>query len=1090
LIQIKRRAYSPGFSTHAILQNVIDTMLSQDSMVFNGSKLSRRASTPGQEPMPLLTETLDPAADGMRQAIRDAYLTDEAGIIECLLPLAALDPQQAQTTTVTALTLIEAVRTTDTHIVDIESFLREFKLSTQEGMLLMCLAEALLRLPDEATAERLIQDTLSQGDWSRHLGRSDSLFTNAGTWALVLTGRFMDWQGDRGEGVFADLKKLLAKSGTPAVRLAITQAIRILAQRFVMGRNIAEALERSRPAENAGYCHSFDMLGEAAMTEAAALAYFEAYREAIAALAGTANSVSVKFSALHPRYESTQRERVLAELPPRLLDLARAALRANIGLTVDAEESERLDMSVDVFERVYRHPDLLDYHGLGLAVQAYQKRALPLIDWLAQLARSLGKRMPLRLVKGAYWDTEIKRAQVQGLAGYPVYTRKTATDVSYLACAQRLLAARDAFLPQFATHNAYTVAAILALSGGHRDFEFQRLYGMGEALYDKVLADASLAAPCRVYAPVGGHEALLPYLVRRLLENGANASFVHSVADPAIAVGQLVADPVAALRALEVKPHPRIVLPQDIYGSERRNSQGFSFADANAVAPLLGQMRLTLGRPYEATALIDGLPCSGAQREIRSPADGECLVGHVTEADEGALQRALAGATAAAAPWAATPAVQRAECLDRAADLIEAERATLMALLAREGGKSLPDGLAEVREAADYCRYYAALVRRDFATPRTLQGPTGELNQFALHGRGLFAAISPWNFPLAIFVGQIAAALAAGNAVIAKPSRQTPLVGFHAVRLLHRAGIPASVLHYAPGPGAALGGRLAGDERVKGVVFTGSTGTAQSINRLLAARHGAIVPFIAETGGQNVMIADSSALPEHVVSDVLQSAFNSAGQRCSALRVLFVQEEIAERLLPLLCGAMQELVIGDPMNLATDVGPVIDAAAQLELLQHIEKMRRLAKPLCELRLPADTAKGTFVAPCAFEIPGLDMLEGEVFGPVLHVIRYQRSALDKVIDAINGTGYGLTLGIASRIESTIRQIQSRARVGNIYVNRNMIGAVVGVQPFGGEGLSGTGPKAGGPNYLLRFATERTVSVNTAAIGGNTGLSALE
>ncbi len=1033
---------------------------------------------------------MDTAINSLRQAIHDAYLTDEAEAIERLLPLAALDPQQAQSTAKTARALIKAVRSTDSHVVDIESFLREFKLTTHEGMLLMCLAEALLRLPDEATAEHLIRDTLSQGDWKQHLGRSDSLFTNAGTWALVLTGRFMDWQGDGAEGVFADLKKLLAKSGAQAVRLAITQAMRILAERFVMGRDIAEALERSRQAEKAGYCHSFDMLGEAAMTQAAAQAYFDAYREAIAALAGTANSVSVKLSALHPRYEFAQRERVLAQLPPRLLDLARAAQRANIGLTVDAEESERLELSLDVFERVYGHPDLANYHGLGLAVQAYQKRALPVIDWLAQLARSQGKRMPLRLVKGAYWDTEIKRAQIQGLAAYPVFTRKIATDVSYLACAKRLLAARDAFLPQFATHNAHTVASILALSAGHRDFEFQRLYGMGEALYGSVLAHAALAAPCRVYAPVGCHEELLPYLVRRLLENGANASFVHSVADPAIAVDRLIADPVAALRALEVKPHPRIALPRDVYGTERRNSQGFSFADANAVDALAGQMRLALERPTVATALIDGAPCPGPKREIRSPADGEHVVGHVEEADEAVLQRALAGATAAAAPWAATPAVERAASLDRAADLIEAERAALMALLAREAGKTLPDGQAEVREAADYCRYYAALARRDFACPCTLAGPTGELNQMALHGCGVFAAISPWNFPLAIFVGQIAAALAAGNAVIAKPARQTPLVGFHAVRLLHRAGIPEHVLQYVPGPGSTLGAQLAIDERVNGVVFTGSTDTAQTINRLLAARRGAIVPFIAETGGQNAMIADSSALPEQVVSDVLQSAFNSAGQRCSALRVLFVQEEIAERLLALLCGAMEELVIGDPLHLATDVGPVIDATAKIELQQHIEKLRQGAKPICQLRLPAGIEKGNFVAPCAFEIPRMDILEREVFGPVLHVIRYQRTALDNVIDAINGTGYGLTLGIASRIDTTIRYIQSRAKVGNIYVNRNMIGAVVGVQPFGGEGLSGTGPKAGGPNYLLRFATERTVSVNTAAIGGNTGLSALD
>ena len=1036
---------------------------------------------------------MDTATDSLRQAIRDAYLADESAVVERLLPLAALDAQQAQTAATTARALIEAVRSADTPVVDIESFLREFKLSTQEGMLLMCLAEALLRLPDEATAELLIRDTLSQGEWDQHLGRSDSLFTHVGTWALVLTGRFMDSQGERGgdaAGVFVDFKQLLAKNGVKAVRLAITQAMRILAGRFVLGRDITEALARSRQAERAGYCHSFDMLGEAALTASAADAYFEAYRTAIAALDGTANSLSVKLSALHPRYEFAQRERVLRQLPLRVLELARLAHRANIGLTVDAEESERLELSLDVFERVYTHPGLAQYHGLGLAVQAYQKRALPLLDWLAQLAHRHGKRIPLRLVKGAYWDTEVKRAQVQGLAAYPVFTRKAATDVSYLACAKKLLASRDSFFPQFATHNAHTVAAILALGAGKRDFEFQRLYGMGEALHDRVLADAARAVPCRIYAPVGGHEELLPYLVRRLLENGANVSFVHSVADPAIAVDQLVADPVAALRACAVKPHPRIPLPQAIYGAERRNAGGFSFADNNVMAPLLAHMHAALERPYAASAVIDGAPCAGAQREIRSPAAGERLVGQVSEADQALLQRALAGATAAAAPWAATPATQRADILDHAADLIEAERATLMALLAREGGKTLPDGLAEVREAADYCRYYALLARRDCANPRILQGPTGELNQLALHGRGVFAAISPWNFPLAIFVGQITAALAAGNAVIAKPARQTPLVGFHAIRLLHRAGIPPAALQFVPGPGATLGAHLAADERVNGVVFTGSTGTAQSINRLLAARRGAIVPLIAETGGQNAMIVDSSALPEQVAVDVLQSAFNSAGQRCSALRVLFVQDEIAGRLQKLLSGAMQELVIGDPMNLATDVGPVIDAAAQRELQQHITKMRRTAKTLCELQLPADAEQGTFVAPCVFEIPRLDLLEGEVFGPVLHVIRYQATALDQVIDAINGSGYGLTLGIASRIDSTIRHIQSRARVGNIYVNRNMISAVVGVQPFGGEGLSGTGPKAGGPNTLLRFATERTVSVNTAAIGGNTGLSALD
>ena len=1027
--------------------------------------------------------------DSLRQAIHRAYLADETEVIERVLPLAYLDPQQTRSVADTARSLVEAVRSSGSNAIGIETFLREFKLSTQEGVLLMGLAEALLRIPDQATAERLIRDTFSQGDWKQHVGRNDSLLLNAGTWALTLTGRLVDWHDGGAETAFAGVKQWLARSGMHAVYLAITQATRILAERFVMGRSIAEALNRSRAVANTGNSYSFDMLGEAAMTKTTAQAYFAAYHEAINALNGTTNSVSVKLSALHPRYEFAQRERVLAELPSRLLDLARAAQAANIELTIDAEECERLELSLDVFESLFCHPELAGYPGLGLAVQAYQKRALPVIDWLAQLARNQGKRIPLRLVKGAYWDTEIKRAQVQGLDGYPVFTRKIATDVSYLACAKRMLMAGDAFVPQFATHNAHTVAAILAMSDG-RDFEFQRLYGMGEVLYDAVLAHVQCTIPCRVYAPVGSHEDLLPYLVRRLLENGANASFVHSVADPAIAVDKVIADPIAALRELGVKPHPRISLPRDLYAPERRNSQGMAFADPAEVGTLVEQVSFAHERNYSASAVIDGVSSSSARREIRSPADAGHLVGGVEEANEQALQRALAVASQAAVSWTATPATERALILDRAADLIEAERATLIALLVREDGKTLPDGLAEVREAADYCRYYGAMARRDFANPRILTGPTGELNRIALHGRGVFAAISPWNFPLAIFVGQIAAALAAGNAVIAKPARQTPLVGFQAVSLLHRAGIPASALHYLPGPGSALGTQLVSDERINGVVFTGSTATAQTINRLLAARRGAIVPFIAETGGQNAMIVDSSALPEQVVRDVVQSAFNSAGQRCSALRVLFVQEEIADRLLTLLCGAMEELVIGDPMNLATDVGPVIDGAAKIGLQDHIERLRLNAKPVYELRLPTDTEKGNFVAPCAFEILRLDFLEHEVFGPVLHVIRYQRSALDSVIDAINRTGYGLTLGIASRIDATIRDIQKRVKVGNIYVNRNMIGAVVGVQPFGGEGLSGTGPKAGGPNYLLRFATERTVSENTAAIGGNTALSALD
>jgi RHH-type transcriptional regulator, proline utilization regulon repressor / proline dehydrogenase / delta 1-pyrroline-5-carboxylate dehydrogenase len=679
--------------------------------------------------------------DSLRHAIHRTYLADEAESIERVLPVAYLDPQQTRRVADTARSLVEAVRSSGLNAIGIETLLREFKLSTQEGVLLMGLAEALLRIPDQATAEQLIRDTFSQGDWKQHVGRNESLLLNAGAWALALTGRLVGWHDGGAETAFAGVKQWLARSGMHAVHLAITHATRILAERFVMARSIAEALDRSRAVANTGNSYSFDMLGEAAMTKTTAQAYFAAYREAIGVLSGTAHSISVKLSALHPRYEFAQRERVLAELQPRLLDLARAARTAKIELTIDAEECERLDLSLDIFERIFCHSDLANYHGFGLAVQAYQKRALPVIDWLTQLARNQGKRIPLRLVKGAYWDTEIKRAQVQGLAGYPVFTRKIATDVSYIACAKRMLAACDAFLPQFATHNAHTVAAILALSEGYRDFEFQRLHGMGEALYSAVLANSAFAAPCRVYAPVGCHEDLLPYLVRRMLENGANASFVHSVADPAIAVDKLIADPITVLRELDVKPHPRIPFPRDVYAPERRNSQGLSFADPIEVGELVEQMRVTLERQHAASALIEGVSWSSAKRKIISPADGERVVGHVEEANEAALQRALAAGTEAAAPWAATPATERAASLDRLADLIEAERATLMALLAGEGGKALADGLAEVREAVDYCRYYAALARRDFADPRTLTGPTGELNRIGLHGRGVFAAM-------------------------------------------------------------------------------------------------------------------------------------------------------------------------------------------------------------------------------------------------------------------------------------------------------------------------------------------------------------
>jgi RHH-type proline utilization regulon transcriptional repressor/proline dehydrogenase/delta 1-pyrroline-5-carboxylate dehydrogenase len=1032
----------------------------------------------------------------LRTAISAAYLDDETTTVEALLARVALAAVQSKRIENIAQRLAAQVRERPGSRSGAQHFLQEFGLSTREGVLLMCMAEALLRVPDTETADQLIADKLTQGQWERYAGHSDSLLVNASTWALLLTGRLLAPEDTPSEDAFSALRRLIARGGESLVRLAITQAMRILARQFVMGRDIEQALTRSREAPNTHYRYSFDMLGEAALTRREAQIHYDAYAQAIAYLEAnptpsadifSAPSISVKLSALHPRFEHTQGARVMSELTPRVTALVALAKAAGLGFTVDAEESDRLELTLDVFAAVFADRSLHGYDGLGLAVQAYQKRALPVIDWLAQLARERRKRIPVRLVKGAYWDSEIKRAQAAGLSEYPVFTRKAATDVSYLACARLLLEQRDAFYPQFATHNAHTAAAILDFAQGRKDFELQRLHGMGEALYEVLSTDATFGMPaCRVYAPVGSHEDLLPYLVRRLLENGANTSFVHDLADPRVPIERLAADPVKKLGAYARKSNPRIALPRDLYTPQRRNSKGISFSDPLALTTLRQKIRAALDRQHAAGALIGTESAQGAKREIRSPADHREAVGVAYEADIAALERALAIAAPAAASWERVPAQERASVLEAAADHIESETALLMALLVREGGKTLPDAIAEVREAADYCRYYAQIGREAFAEPRTLDAITGERNQLRLRGRGVFAAISPWNFPLAIFVGQITAALAAGNAVIAKPARQTPLVGCAAVRLLHAAGIPRDVLHFVPGPGSTLGARLASDPRIAGIVFTGSTETAQSINRTLAARSGAIVPLIAETGGQNAMIVDSTALPEQTVADALRSAFNSAGQRCSALRVLFVQEDIAVRVIELLRDALQELVVGDPALLTTDVGPVIDASAKTELERHILAMQTAGKLLGRASLPAQAEYGHFVAPCVFEIPHLRLLTHEVFGPVLHVVRYQASHLDAVIDAINATGFGLTLGIQSRIDATVEHICARARVGNIYVNRDIIGAVVGAQPFGGEGLSGTGPKAGGPHYLLRFATERVTSINTAAAGGNAAL----
>ncbi|HLI13260.1 MAG TPA: bifunctional proline dehydrogenase/L-glutamate gamma-semialdehyde dehydrogenase PutA [Alphaproteobacteria bacterium] len=1031
-------------------------------------------------------------------AIGGLYRADETQVVERLLAELALPADQLDRIAERARGLVAEVRRQRVGKGGLDAFLHEYALSSQEGVVLMCLAEALLRIPDAETADLLIRDKLRLADWEKHLGKSDSLFVNASTWALMLTGRVVKLGEFKEKDLSSLLGRLVARSGEPVIRQAMMQAMRIMGRQFVMGRTIEEALERARAEEPLGYRHSYDMLGEAARTAKDAERYLEAYDKAISALgkaaAGrgpiAAPGISIKLSALHPRYEFAQRARVLKELTPRLAALARHAKEVNIGVTVDAEEADRLELSLEVFAEISRDPSLAGWDGLGLAVQAYQKRATAVIDWLAELARRDKRRLMVRLVKGAYWDSEIKRAQERGLDGYPVFTRKAATDISYLACARRLLHGRDAFYPQFATHNAHTLSAILEFAGNNREFEFQRLHGMGEALYEQVVGKDRLNIPCRIYAPVGSHEDLLPYLVRRLLENGANTSFVNRIVDERAPIADIIADPIARMRKLPRKPHPRIALPRDIYLPERLNAKGIDLSDVTALEPLAREMERAANRGWRSGPIIGGVERAASAKPAYDPTDRRRRIGEVSDAGEADLGDALERAHSTFPLWDETPAAERAKRLERMADLLERDMAPLMALCTREGGKTLADGIAEVREAADFCRYYAHRARLDFGAALHLPGPTGERNELSLHGRGVVVCISPWNFPLAIFTGQIAAALAAGNAAIAKPAEQTPLIAAHAVRLFHEAGIPADALQLLPGPGETIGAKLVADPRVAGVVFTGSTETARAIGRALAARPGPIIPLIAETGGQNAMIVDSSALPEQVVQDVLASSFQSAGQRCSALRVLFVQEEIADKLLDMLAGAMAELRIGDPGLLTTDVGPVIDQDAKAMLEAHAERMTREGRLIYRTSLGADCAHGTFVAPAAFEIDRIARLEREVFGPILHVVRYRGDRLDAVIDAVNGTGYGLTLGVHSRVDSTIAHIARRARVGNAYVNRNMIGAVVGVQPFGGEGLSGTGPKAGGPHYLHRFAVERTLSVNTTAQGGNTALMSLQ
>ena len=1028
------------------------------------------------------------ASHAMYAPVLAAYRVDESQHVAALLREAVQPAEMRDRITERARVLVTEVRRQSAH-GGIDGLMQEYDLSNQEGVVLMCLAEALLRIPDAQTVDDLIYDKISAGDWEKHLGHNDSLFVSASTWGLMLTGRMVKLRDS--QGVF---KRLLQRSGEPIIRRAISQSMSILGRQFVMGRNINAALERASSDEKKGYRHSFDMLGEAARTMEDADTYFHAYQEAIAAVGEAARGrgpvegpgVSVKLSALHPRYEPAQGERVMKELMPRLLELALKARDQNINLNIDSEEAYRLDLSLELLHLLLTEPALAGWGGLGLALPTYQKRAFYIIDWLADLARRQERRVMIRLVKGAYWDAEIKRCQELGLESYPVFTRKANTDVSYLACARKVLAAPDVFFPQFATHNAHTVAAVMEFAGDRRDFEFQRLHGMGEPLYQQVLANEAI--PCRIYAPVGRHEDLLAYLVRRLLENGSNTSFVNRIVDRDAPIDAIIADPVTKVSALSQIPHPRIPLPGSIFG-DRTNSKGVDLSDARHLHELAAGMADAARQEWRAAPLIGGVAKTGEGRPVFNPADRRQQVGVVLEAGAEDVARALDIANQAAPRWNFTRAQERAACLERAADLMESEMATLIALCSREAGKTIMDGVNEVREAVDFCRFYAAFARDEFSAARDLPGPTGETNQMRWQGRGVFICISPWNFPLAIFMGQVTAALAAGNAVIAKPAEQTPLIAAYAVALLHRAGVPGEVVQLLPGDGA-LGARLVDDPRIGGVAFTGSTETAWAINRSLAARQGPIVPLIAETGGQNVMIADSSALPEQVVVDVLASSFQSAGQRCSALRVLYVQADIADRLLHMLAGAMAELRVGEPASLSTDVGPVIDQDALSVLQSHSQRMQREGRLIYRCGLAPDTDHGTFFPPQAFEIGGIAELEREVFGPILHVVRYKASELDQVIDAVNGTGYGLTFGIHSRIDSTIGYVTERVRAGNAYANRNIIGAVVGVQPFGGEGLSGTGFKAGGPHYLYRYATERTLCINTAAAGGNAALMSLQ
>ncbi len=1033
--------------------------------------------------------------DQLRQQVRFATCADEPEAVEQLLRANFLDSAAREAVRNRAIDLVDRCRRLSHRAGTLDAFLQEFGLSNNEGIALMCLAEALLRVPDDETADRLIAEKIHSGDWGAHKGKSSSTFVNASVWGLLLTGRIVRLDEEITQDTTGWLGRLVSTLGEPVVRQAVLQAMRIMGGQYVLGRTIAEGLHKGAKDNPLGTRFSFDMLGEGARTAADAERYFQSYADAIGEIATSvssqsvieANGISVKLSALHPRYEYLKKQRVVNELLPRVKSLALMAKKGGMGFSIDAEEADRLDISLELFQALAGDDDLAGWDGLGFVLQAYQKRAPGVADWLIVLARARQRRFMVRLVKGAYWDSEIKHAQEQGFSDYPVYTRKCHSDLSYQVCAQRLLAAQDAIYPQFATHNAHTVALVQELTRNGEVFEFQRLHGMGQLLFDE-LQTADPGIPIRVYAPIGNHRDLLPYLVRRLLENGANSSFVNRFLDAKVPATELIQDPVAATEAQSLRRHPQIPAPPRLYESEvapRCNARGIDLSEPLAVAELLQKINLGMQQSFIASPFISGEWQQGEQQAVTNPANSKCVVGHLVTATTEHIEQALGTATAVQPGWDSVPVCERAACLERVAQLMERDCEILMGLIIAEAGRTVADALSEVREAVDFCRYYAAQARRSLV-PVELGGPTGESNTLTLHGRGVFVCISPWNFPLAIFTGQVVAALVAGNSVIAKPAEQTPLIGAAAIRLMDEAGIPPGVIQLLPGSGAEVGAALVDDPRVCGVAFTGSTATARLINQSLAARKGAMAALIAETGGLNVMLVDATALPEQVVDDVIISAFQSAGQRCSALRVLYLQSDIADTVIDMLTGAMAELELGDPAALASDIGPVIDLDARQMLEQHQQRMRGEASLLASCQLGAEHRDGYYFPPQAWEIERLDQLPGEVFGPILHVIRYTTDEISQILGDINRSGFGLTLGIHSRIDGFAREVFEATRVGNTYVNRNMVGAVVGVNPFGGQGLSGTGPKAGGPHYLLRFVTEKTRTDNIVAKGGNTQL----